>query len=637
MRCGFCEFREGARSLVLPFLLLLFPTLCVLFACCGFLVGLGISKWQGLLALAITLAAGGVLTRGWRSRALVLSGVCGVFAVALALTGLFVMYSDPDVEWYHRPAVHLLTKGWNPVFESTPEQIEAFHAPKETSFSYRHVAYLPRGSWVLGAVLYRLFGYAEVGDAANYVFAVALFVVLWKVFAELYRCSPWLRACFVTLIVVSPEVVNCLVGGMNDGLFYMSFLLSAASALMLGRTGRLEWSPFFICGAVWMCNVKFSGVVCTCVGVLIVSAWLGWAAIRERSALTLKKWTLTVGVAGCLSLLVGFSPYLTNWVHYGSPFYPQHTFNKSLKLDSITYDFDIKNDDAKRMGYVGRNVYAYLSESLASTYYTRTSDTKRFSPQFEVSASGFGPIFRLVFVLSLALWVWRLRRSEATPVLLILLACALFQPTKYVGYGRYVSFLVVFPLMVLMEVCAEKVQGRGGLLRRVVGLLLAVVLWGSILCACPTRLAFKWYASDQNLALIEAARNDAKSVVVTTRYSTFHGLGDWWLAPQVSAAGTVASVGGRSYQAGRAPFVLHTQASSLERYVPFDMEGGAGRRGSFVGFFVREFLPGNLAAFPSYVSRVTRWRFRQLRRAWGVCPDLGSPEAQAGMCVERRL
>jgi hypothetical protein len=47
----------------------------------------------------------------------------------------------------------------------------------------------------------------------------------------------------------------------------------------------------------------------------------------------------------------------------------------------LTEDFLWMNDDAKRMGYVGRFGYAYLSESLTLAMYGKGVDGEPFAPK----------------------------------------------------------------------------------------------------------------------------------------------------------------------------------------------------------------------------------------------------------------
>jgi hypothetical protein len=330
-------------------------------------------------------------------------------------------------------------------------------------------------------------------------------------------------------------------------------------------------------------------------------------------------------------VVIGFSPYVTSWVRYGGPFYPAHTFDKRVPTSNrITEDFLRMNEDAKRMGYMGRFGYAYLSESLTLSLYGEGSDGGRFAPRFDVSGGvgGFGPVFRAAFVVSLLLLpfagVGRLGYLLACILLTVLL-----QPTMFVGYARYVPQFYAFPLLVFLAF-ARRVGGD--LLRRWPSssrvawsanrtMPVAVAAIGACYClpllAYPLSfLALQWIISVQNLEITKAMRQDPNPIVFTRTYYVHHTLDNDY------GCRTITHLGSESDLPSEAP-VRHGYGPYRPAYAYFarerlehcpELSRTSPQRIST--FFLSSFLPRQLPRLPVYLCDVFLLRCRQLGHAW---------------------
>ena len=501
----FWERVMGRGLFPLPAALLAFPAATTLFASAGFLVGAPLTAWWGALgflaAAALALVGGGGFGAGLRRVGWLAAAVAAIAAVDQS----FVLFSWWDAQAYHLTGSRLLLEGWNPVFDATREWMLSATGADPATFNSYHVAYLPRGGWVWGAVTAALTGNLESGDTLILITAVALGALSWRVTPLLFGGGRWKRWFFASLTLLSPGVVASAFAFAQDGSLYALLMVYLLAACAYRRTGRTCWLSYVALAPILGCNLKFTGVVNLGLSAALFTLPLLWGAVRHGRARMFWKW-VTANTAGfVLALVVGFSPYLTNWVNHGGPFYPEQSFSanprhfvfraapvpegasdaaaagafaraaadyaeawrgqaRAGRLPKMTADFDLVNADAAAMGYLGRLVNAYFSKWLAHRYYEWKLGKRPFRPVFHLDqVGGLGTGFRIVMCLTLALLL--LTRRCATPWLIGAIALtALVVPEKMVGYVRYVPQLWMLPVLVAfnaMTVNAGRAAGVG--------------------------------------------------------------------------------------------------------------------------------------------------------------------------------
>ena len=621
---------------------LAFPLAAVFYAAAGFMVGLPVARWQGVCGLATSLLLCVAGTGPTRRKARKMAAVLLVIAASLALAGVSVMYSNPDAEYSHRPASMLMAGGWNPVFDSTAEAIELFRKPNE-SMRVWHIAYLPRAFWIFGAVLYRTVGFVEAADALNILTCILSFFMVSRLLARTLGMSGIPRHAAAFLLAASPAVATLMFGGSNDSTFYSLFLIATSAATLYLSTGGIQWLAFVVAVFPLIANLKFTGVVCCGVVTLVflVGCLLRWRTGRAGVELPVR-WLLAVTASIGLAAVIGFSPYVTSWVRYGGPFYPAHTFDKRVPLSNrITEDFLSMNEDAKRMGHLGRLGYAYLSETLTLSLYGKGADGGRFAPKFNVSGGvgGFGPFFRAAFVLSLVLLPFA-RVGQLGYLLACILLTVVLQPTIYVGYARYVPQFYAFPLLVFLAAArrfAGDLRGWRATPHRFAGLadwLTPVTLAASAACYCLPLLAYplsflalQWIISVQNLEITKAMRNDPHPLVLTKTYYAHHTLDNDYgcrnLTHISSESDLPAAAAGHHRYGPYFSYYTYFSPEKLEN-CPTLSHTASGNDPSIIAsrnrrnmeFFLFTFLPRQLVRLPVYLFDVALLRCRQLGHAW---------------------
>ena len=489
----------------LPVALLAWPTLTVLFASVGFLLGGAVSGWHAAAGFAgaalLALVGGG----GWRVGAKRVGWLIVAAAAVFALDQSFVLFSWWDAQAYHVFASKLLLDGWNPVFDATREAMLAATGADPATFNSYHVAYLPRGGWVWGAATAALTGNLESGDTLILIAAVALCAVAWRVTPLLFGGGRWKRWLFASLALLSPGVVASAFCFAQDGALYALLMTYLLAACAYRKTGRTAWLGVLAMAPVLGCNLKFTGAVSFALSAVVFTLPLAWGALRQGRARAFWKWVAANAAGFLLALAVGFSPYLTNWANHGGPFYPEHSFSKDEPLPAMTADFDLLNDDAAAMGYLGRVTNAYLSKWLAHRYYEWKLGKKPFNPVFHLDqVSGLGTGFRIVMCLTLLTLC--LTRRCGTPWLLVaILLTSFLQPTKTMGYVRYVPQLWMFPVLVAFNAMTVNVP-RSPWVGRALGVAVTAILASSSYLFALGKLTLTLGMSAYALSLVETMR-----------------------------------------------------------------------------------------------------------------------------------
>lgn len=633
---------------------LVFPLASIVYAAAGFLFGLPVGRWQGVcgLATAILLSLVGAGTRVRKARKL--ATVLGLITGSVMLASASVMYSTADAEAYHRPASMLMAAGWNPVFDSTVESVEALRMPDE-SMRVWHVAYLPRAFWIFNAVLYKTVGCVEAGDALNVLLCVLSYQMVSRLLARVLGMTGTTRRVAAVLVTMSPTVVALLFGGMCDGGFYSLFVIAVVAATLYAKTGGMQWA--WCVGATFpmLANLKFTGVVCCGVisavfFVACVKAWRSNGVGLQMVARWLQVIAASIGVAA----VIGFSPYVTSWARYGGPFYPAHSFDARQPLaNNLTADFLSMNKDAERMGYAGRFAYAYLSQSLTLSLYGEGAEGGRFSPRFDVSGGvgGFGPVFRGAFILSLMLLPF-IRLRNLGWLLSCIMLTVLLQPPMYVGYARYVSQFYAFPLLVFfaaarqLHVWLPRIAQVGTGVARGAKIVVPATVCLSALCYSVPLLAYplsllglQWVIAVQNLEIMKALSEDPAPIVRANTYYSRHALREEYDFDGIRfLAGDDNS---ETLTEGRFPYSSYF--SFYTYFAPRELENVpvlnhtvsrndqaiiASRNRRNTEFFVFTFLPRQVPRIPGYLRDVAIMRCRQLWRVW-----FGAAGSHTGICA----
>lgn len=505
----------------LPIVLLAFPTLSILFSSLGFLFRIPITlAWvlSGFLFTSLLALIGGEsLQKGLKRLGWLILTLFLVFLVDQS----FIFFSWWDTQAYHIPATQLLIDGWNPVVDSTHEALTAFITDHHlnftpNTFNIYHTSYLPRAGWIWNALCWTFSGNIELGDSLILITAIALGGIVWRLAPIFFGPGRWKRHLFTWLILLSPGIYVAIFCGAHDGALYALLLIFAFAACAYRKTGATEWLSYLVLTPIIGCNLKFTGVINFGVTAIIFTFPIFWAFItKKRRPKKFWKWMAACFLGFFIALLVGFSPYLTNWFNKGSPFYPEHTFSDDIETLKMTEDFNLCNNDAKMLNYFSRTTRAYLSKSLTDKYYQHRIDTDdtlpdhTFDPIFHLDqVDGLGAGFRAVIILTLIILC--VTRRCTTPWLLIsITATSLLVPTKMVGYVRYVPQFWIVPMILALNAITANTS-RSPWIGRILGIFITTTLLSSSVIVALGKVLLSFSTSAYALSMVEQMQDDPK-------------------------------------------------------------------------------------------------------------------------------
>ena len=401
----------------------------------GFFFGMVCSPWTLRALFPLVFISVLLLSR---KRALAyLVAACAV----LLLTSFTYTYVGADVINYHFPMQSLLIDGWNPVFDSTLEKFS--RVAGDYGFSHPHALFLPKFHSLCGALVALASGLC-VGDAfLNYALLVSLFSVSLRFAREVFACGRPLGVLFAVCCALSVKLFSAFDGHV-EYVTYSAFATMLFSAV-LWRRGRLLGDLAMMVMAAAVCALSKSNglvnVVLACLALLFV----------ERGR---KSFCCAMLALGGLVLVIGAHPLLTNWIQYGSPFYPTMTFDPNTPVIDITDDF-AANADGTRMGYLARIVYAWISRPLAVKACAWYYGDPGFNPSFHVfgGVGGYGCVFSVLLLLSLLACLLS-KRNVVTAMIVLIFVTANFAPLKYIGYSRYFLQIRLIPILAAFNLLA---------------------------------------------------------------------------------------------------------------------------------------------------------------------------------------
>ncbi len=438
---------------------LFFPLIVVLLTAIVFLFGGRITAWHWWVPVIGTLAypfLRRTLPRGSQLKASLyfLLLLLGVWLLA----GLCITVGWMDTLCYHLPAIRFMIEGWNPIWCGTEDAIAATMAVDPWHMRLWHVLAMSKTTWMFSAVAYNF-----TGTPFNLLFPLFpfLFVTVCAQVLRFAKSFPLLAK--VILLALLWFITPASTSSIADSATFLGAVGLLSSMGLYFREGRFLWTSAII-HSFWLMTAKPTGLL-TC--------FLFWALFslvylwqnRERCLRAIRHLSLTAGTLTLFLLITCASPYITSWANFGHPLYPKYTTDEvNYPVIDFTGDFNIRNDDAARMGALGYFVNAYVSTTLTQVYYQWAHDLETFAPRQSTwqqggengkeSDSSTPTTFRLVYVLSFLVVLLFGRKPERLLALFILLGLFAVPTTTMIGYTRYVPWVSFMPLLAVCSLAS---------------------------------------------------------------------------------------------------------------------------------------------------------------------------------------
>jgi len=392
---------DPGPALILGSTILCFLFSSILVSSLGFLWGTPLTPIHFFLASGITVGFTIVLCfrflKGNRvcKSLLILSLAVFSFYGCLTISRHFWDLSY-DGQTYHQEALVQLACGWNPFHEPLSSQ-----QANGMGFWLTHYS---KGVWIYAAMVLQVTGDIESGKVFHLWLITAAFLIL---LSFLWRFTRYPRGLIVLLSALAAFNPVSLYQSLS---FYLDGQLMACLVILIAVLGMVYWeSKWFHYVLLFLVlpvlvNIKLTAGIYS--GMMIVGAL---AIYWVKSKYDPFRKTVLVAAAGFAVgfLLMGFSPYVTNTLSKGNPFY------SALGTDRSYYTFPqfpanfIGKDPVSLLFFSifakSDNVRGMDKKAEWKIPFTVSKEELRAFTDTNAKQGGFGPLFGGAILLSLVI------------------------------------------------------------------------------------------------------------------------------------------------------------------------------------------------------------------------------------------
>ncbi|MDO4576451.1 MAG: hypothetical protein Q4D98_14695, partial [Planctomycetia bacterium] len=262
---------------------LAFPFFCFLLGSFGFLVGIPLTKWHGVVALLLAVGILWKLSPGRKVFVVNLSVTMGLWLGCLGMASLS-RDRGPDSSVYHKPAAILMAEGWNPVWQPDLGSFMVAQGGSPENVRFSHTAYFPKGQWVVTGITFLLTGIIDAGDYVNLLLILVSIPLFYHLLKSWLGISSTYALAGAFLLALNKISLNLMNFGMIDGNMGLCFLLFLLSSIVWLKTGEKMWLPMILGTAIYGCTLKHTAPIYFGLAGVLYSLPVVWEFFRNRNA-----------------------------------------------------------------------------------------------------------------------------------------------------------------------------------------------------------------------------------------------------------------------------------------------------------------------------------------------------------------
>ena len=391
-----------------------------LFVSAGFFFHVSITPYHlsiSLFSLAAFLAASCFMFpfRQKLLAFLLLSGLlAGSFYLSFEVSKSFFDISY-DGQAYHQEALIQLARGWNPVYHPLTSP--------EANNMHRWLNHYSKGVWFYQAVIFKATQNIEAAKLFHVWLMIAAFSIAFS-FLLLLKCFPlWIAFLISLLVAFNPVSIYQSLSFYLDGqLMSLIVILVVTLGLIYNGRGsnRFHYFLLFMTLSI-LVNVKLTAGIYASI---LIFGYLTILWFTKKIRFLREVFTVSTGAFLLGFIIFGFSPYVTNTLSQGNPFYPALGTDRSdYTAPQFPSNFTGRNSAfllfysifAKSDNVRGPDKIAVLKAP-----FTVSSDELRAFTDTNAKQGGFGPLFSGAILLAFSVFavalinLYRLR-GKATP------------------------------------------------------------------------------------------------------------------------------------------------------------------------------------------------------------------------------
>lgn len=343
--------------------------------------------------------------------------ILSYFVIILILPFIFGKTYDlsSDGNTYHKTAIAFIKNGWNPIYDNSEDfqknnnEIVKF---EEGSNIATWIDHYPKGTWIIGAVMYEYTDNIESGKSVNLIFMIMLFLLSYNVFNMIFK--KWYKSLTLSLLLVlNPIIIPQIFTYYVDGLMGICFVIELLLLFLIDPYEKPEkgvWISLFSICALFV-NIKFTGLLYS--GLIAAVFYFYWIIkYRKKKDFinVFKKITIYFIIIFSVSIFaIGSTSYVKNAIDHHNPLYP--LIGKD-KVDIITTmqpkSFGDKNMIEKfAISLLSKteNVFYGGGEPKLKNPFMVYEDEIKILSLPDIRMGGFGPLSALSFIISFFIFI----------------------------------------------------------------------------------------------------------------------------------------------------------------------------------------------------------------------------------------
>lgn len=399
-------------SLMTGVLLILIPTYSYVISAISYLMGLQPLSYAFPAASVVGILTGTVFFERKRYALSVVYALL-IAAVSIAL-GILVYDCSFDGNYYHQEIITALCSGWNP-YRHTMD------FPGLMMWDYHYAKALE----IIAADIVALTGRLESGKAVNLMLASGTLLLSYHFIRETLKVAKKKAAMVLSALVVLNPVVICQIFTYYiDFSLYLYWVITLIASVSIAKKGDTLLHYIILdCTVILAIGTKFNAFFIE--GVMIGIAILGYCLYGHKE--TVKTYLLNILAIGIFgAFIIGYHPYVTNTLLQGNPLYP---LIGNPDVDIMTPTTPPEFLESNRFINFFRSIFSLMP------------------PSFDSRKGGFGPIFGLIFLISVATLLVKIYKEKRISVfsyimLCILASCFIFEQSWWARYNPQLWLLV---------------------------------------------------------------------------------------------------------------------------------------------------------------------------------------------------
>lgn len=509
-------------------MLAFFPCLGFLLSTLFFFFHISISIWLFLLSFFLTILIllfyNGDLFGQLKNKIFSIILFIVIIGLSVGISGHFYDQSY-DGLWYHQSVSIELLKGWNPIYESYPDNTES------RFFQLIYSTY-PKSFETIVALFSTITGFIETGKAINFIFLFAGIILGYEVLTYyLPSVSKPVKIILALILGINPVLLSQIFSNYVDGMGGSILTLLILSILIYEKKSNYLYLLLTIGLVLTGLSVKFLSIYYI---FIIIISYLFYLFITHDSRLN--NFTLSFAIIFILGILLfGYNPYIISYTNYGNPLY-------GLLGEEIGFTGAMPPIMVQLPPFVNLLVSIFSkSSNLLNQEFVDLKIPFTFSNeellQFtmnDVRIGGFGPmtsgILLLSLVISALLFCWHREKifDKKDNILLLtltggILASIILNPISW--WARYAPQLwLLFGLIGLLSLMITGKNGKYSLYVRLFTYVLLVFMIINLILITPFIYDVTSYHTTNMNHFLEEAQNHQPVYIQSAWDSIIHKL-----------------------------------------------------------------------------------------------------------------